>query len=364
MNTQTLELDLSKDGLGTNLVRVGQGDKGGTTLKALIYDGGAEAALTGFTGYLEVLLPNKANYYRAAATISGNAATVTVDESKLCSIPGYTDEAYFAFEKNGVRYSTERFAIEILKCATAGQQPAQSWDDAIDSLINRGNAAVSSANSAAASANSAASAANAAAERVETAVTNAEAATTAANSAASEANAAAQSATSAASSANSAASSATSAASSASSAATSANSAATAANAAAERVETAIESANSAAAAANDAAGAANTAKANADIAAADAHSAAEDARDATKRALNVIGSGGGGSGGGGASSADIDQLKKDNATLARALCDATDEYIVIDGICYVPASRGATVENGVLSIPGATYADNIITLV
>ena len=350
MNTQTLELDLSKDGLGTNLVRVGQGDKGGTTLKALIYDGGAEAALTGFTGYLEVLLPNKANYYRAAATISGNAATVTVDESKLCSIPGYTDEAYFAFEKNGVRYSTERFAIEILKCATAGQQPAQSWDDAIDSLINLGNAAVSSANSAAASANSAASAANAAAARVETAVTNAEAATTAASSAASAANAAAQSATSAASSANSAA--------------TSANSAATAANAAAERVETAIESANSAAAAANDAAGAANTAKANADIAAADAHSAAEDARDATKRALNVIGSGGGGSGGGGASSADIDQLKKDNATLARALCDATDEYIVIDGICYVPASRGATIENDVLSIPGATFADNIITLV
>ena len=349
MNTQTLELDLSKDGLGTNLVRVGQGDKGGTTLKALIYDGGAEAALTGFTGYLEVLLPNKANYYRAAATISGNAATVTVDESKLCSIPGYTDEAYFAFEKNGVRYSTERFAIEILKCATAGQQPAQSWDDAIDSLINRGNAAVSSANSAAASANSAATAANAAAARVETAVTNAEAATTAASSAASAANAAAQSATSAASSANSAA--------------TSANSAATAANGAAARVETAIENATNAATAANDAASAANTAKANADIAAADAHSAAEDARDATKRALNVIGSGGG-SGGGGASSADIDQLKKDNATLARALCDATDEYIVIDGICYVPASRGATIENDVLSIPGATYADNIITLV
>lgn len=363
MNTQTIELDLSKDGLGTNLVRVGQGDKGGTTLRALIYDGGAEAALTGFTGYLEVLLPNKANYYRAAATISGNAATVTVDESKLCSIPGYTDEAYFAFEKNGVRYSTERFAIEILKCATAGQQPAQSWDDAIDNLINRGNAAVSSANSAAASANSAASAANAAAARVETAVTNSEAATTAANSAASAANTAAQSATSAASSANSAASSATSAASSANSAATSAISAATAANAAAERVETAIESANSAATAANDAASAANTAKANADIAAADAHSAAEDARDATKRALNVIGSGGGGSGGG-ASSADIDQLKKDNATLARSLCDATDDYIIIDGICYVPASRGATVENGVLSIPGATYADNIITLV
>ena len=41
MNTHTLELDLSKDGLGAGLVRVGQGDKHGTTIKALIYDGGA-----------------------------------------------------------------------------------------------------------------------------------------------------------------------------------------------------------------------------------------------------------------------------------------------------------------------------------
>lgn len=151
MNTHTLELDLSKDGLGAGLVRVGQGDKHGTTIKALIYDGGAEAALTGFTAYLEVLLPNKRNYYRAAAAISGNAATVTVDENKLCSVAGYTDEAYFAFEKDGVRYSTERFAIEILRCVTEGQKPAQSWDDAIDNLISRGNAAVSAANNAAGS---------------------------------------------------------------------------------------------------------------------------------------------------------------------------------------------------------------------
>ena len=155
MNTHTLELDLSKDGLGAGLVRVGQGDKHGTTIKALIYDGGAEAALTGFTAYLEVLLPNKRNYYRAAAAISGNAATVTVDENKLCSVAGYTDEAYFAFEKDGVRYSTERFAIEILRCVTEGQKPAQSWDDAIDNLISRGNAAVSAANTAAGAANTA-----------------------------------------------------------------------------------------------------------------------------------------------------------------------------------------------------------------
>ena len=35
MNTHTLELDLSKDGLGAGLVRVGQGDKHGTTIKEI-----------------------------------------------------------------------------------------------------------------------------------------------------------------------------------------------------------------------------------------------------------------------------------------------------------------------------------------
>ena len=184
MNTQTLELDLSKDGLGGNVVRVGQGDHGGTTIKAYIYDQGAEASLTGYACFLEVLLPNKRNYYRAAASVSGNVATATVDESKLCSVAGYTDEAYFTFEKSGAKYSTERFAIEILRSATDGQQPAQNWDDAIGDLIGRGNAAVSAANTAASGADAAKSAANAAAS--------------AASSAASTARGAAESATAAA----------------------------------------------------------------------------------------------------------------------------------------------------------------------
>ena len=38
-NTRTLELDISKEGTGT-CVKVGQGDDGGTTIKALIYDNG------------------------------------------------------------------------------------------------------------------------------------------------------------------------------------------------------------------------------------------------------------------------------------------------------------------------------------
>lgn len=163
MNTRTLELDISKEGAGT-CIKVGQGDDGGTTIKALIYDNGAEFSLSGATAWLVVLLPNKRNYYRGQCSVSGNAATITVDESKLCSVSGYTDEAYFTITKNGATYSTERFAIEILRSALDGQQPAQNWDDAVQDLIDRGNQAVSSANAAAAAANGAAEDATAAAQ--------------------------------------------------------------------------------------------------------------------------------------------------------------------------------------------------------
>lgn len=162
-NTRTLELDISKEGAGT-CIKVGQGDDGGTTINALIYDNGAEFSLSGATVWLVALLPNKRNYYRGQCSVSGNAATITVDESKLCSVPGYTDEAYFTITKGGNTYSTERFAIEILRSALDGQQPAQNWDDAVQDLIDRGNQAVSSANSAASAANGAAEDAAAAAQ--------------------------------------------------------------------------------------------------------------------------------------------------------------------------------------------------------
>lgn len=203
-NTRTLELDISKEGTGT-CVKVGQGDDGGTTIKALIYDNGAEFSLSGATVWLVVLLPNKLNYYRGQCSVSGNAATITVDESKLCSVPGYTDEAYFTVTKGGNTYSTERFALDILRSALDGQQPAQNWDDAVQDLIDRGETAVTNANAAASSANSAASAAN-------TAKANADAATSKANAAASAANTAASNANAAAAAANGAADDATAAA--------------------------------------------------------------------------------------------------------------------------------------------------------
>lgn len=210
-NTRTLELDISKEGTGT-CVKVGQGDDGGTTIKALIYDNGAEFELSGATAWLAVLLPNKRNYYRGQCSVSGNAATITVDESKLCSVSGYTDEAYFTITKSGKTYSTERFAIEILRSALDGQQPAQNWDDAVQDLIDRGETAVKNANSAASAANTAAGKANTAASTANSAAKNANDAADAANAAASAANTAAASANAAAATANGAAEDATAAA--------------------------------------------------------------------------------------------------------------------------------------------------------
>lgn len=330
-NTRTLELDISKEGAGT-CIKVGQGDDGGTTINALIYDNGAEFSLSGATVWLVALLPNKRNYYRGQCSVSGNAATITVDESKLCSVPGYTDEAYFTITKGGNTYSTERFAIEILRSALDGQQPAQNWDDAVQDLIDRGNQAVSSANSAA----------------------------SAANSAASKANSASTSATNAAKAANDAAASATSAASEANTAKQNADAATTAANNAASAANTAKQNADAATSNANAAASAANTAALSANAAAAAANGAAEDATAAAQNALNIANS---------IASIEppsddeVQELREENATLATALVELQDGYIVLGETAYMPTNRRTALSSETVTVAQANVSGETATL-
>ena len=330
-NTRTLELDISKEGSGT-CIKVGQGDDGGTTIKALIYDNGDEFALSGATAWLVVLLPNKRNYYRGQCSVSGNAATITVDESKLCSVSGYTDEAYFTITKSGKTYSTERFAIEILRSALDGQQPAQNWDDAVQDLIDRGETAVKNANSAASAANTAAGKANTAASTANSAATNANNAADAANTAASAANTAKQNADAAT---------------------TTANNAASAAN-------TAKQNADKATASANAAASAANTAAASANAAAATANGAAEDATAAAQNALNIAN----------AIAAieppsddEVQELRDENATLATALVELQDGYIVLGETAYMPTNRRSALSGETVTVAQATMSGETATL-
>lgn len=330
-NTRTLELDISKEGAGT-CIKVGQGDDGGTTIKALIYDNGAEFSLSGATAWLVVLLPNKRNYYRGQCSVSGNAATITVDESKLCSVSGYTDEAYFTITKSGKTYSTERFAIEILRSALDGQQPAQNWDDAVQDLIDRGETAVKNANSAESAANTAAGKANTAASTANSAATNANNAADAANTAASAANTAKQNA----------------------------DAATTTANNAADAANTAKQNADKATASANAAASAANTAAASANAAAATANGAAEDATAAAQNALNIAN----------AIAAieppsddEVQELRDENATLATALVELQDGYIVLGETAYMPTNRRSALSGETVTVAQATVSGETATL-
>ena len=331
MNTVTLELDVSKACAG-GCVRVGQGDDGGTTIRALIYDNGAEVALSGSTVWLVVRLPDKRHYYRGQCSVSGNAATITVDESKLCSVPGYTDEAYFTVTKSGSTYSTERFAVEILRSALDGQQPAQNWDDAVQDLIDRGNAAVNKANSAASAANSAAGAANTAASNANGKATAAQQAAEAANSAASAAN----------------------------TAKANADKATTAANNAASAANTAKTNADKATASANAAKTAADTAASNANAAAARANGAADDATAAAQNALNIANSIASIEP---PSDSEVEELRAANAVLATSVAELQDGYVVLGETAYMPKNRNGGLSGETLTVAQASASGETATL-
>lgn len=237
MNTQTIELDIDKRGCGNNCIRIAQGENGGTTIKALVFDNGGEFALAGYTAYLVARLPDRIHYYKGTATVSGNAVTHVCEESKLACVPGYTDEAYFEFTKGSQTVQTERFALDIMRDAREGNTPAKSWDNAVEALEKRAETAVTKGEQAVTDAGKALNNANAA-------VNICKSATDAANTATGKANAATKSATDAASAAN-----------------------------------TAKANADTATSRANAATNAANASKDSADQAASDARKAAEEAR-------------------------------------------------------------------------------------
>ena len=240
MNVQTIELDVNKRGCGNNCIRIAQGEGGGTTIKALIYDNGGELALSGYSAFLVARLPDRIHYYRGSASVNGNTITYVCDESKLASVPGYTDEAYFEIVKGDFLAQTERFALDILRSAKEGQQPAQSWDNAIDDLIKRGETAVKSSEAAVAAANGAVSKANTAAAKADTATGKANAAARDASAATDKANAAAGDASTAAEKADTAAGKANTSAENADTAAQGANDAKTEALKAAEEARGSI----------------------------------------------------------------------------------------------------------------------------
>lgn len=155
MNVQEVTLDLDK-GVGVGQwVRVGQGDKGGTTIVARIFDNGTSIDLDGMTARFCMRLPDGTHYVRDTdCTVSGNTVTYVVDESHCAAVKGMTDEVYFDILADGeIVYSTSRFSVHVLRGVTDGAVPGETYDSEIEDLIAELDEAIDGANAAASNAN-------------------------------------------------------------------------------------------------------------------------------------------------------------------------------------------------------------------
>lgn len=149
MNTFDITLDLSKRGV-IQTVQIRQGDTNGTTIVATITDHGVAASTSGLTARFQMKLPDGTHYYRKAATLSGNVATVTLDEAQAASVVGRTDTAYFQLlQGSTVVASTESFTVIVLPDALADATVPESYDSAIQDAIDSANEAAEEAREAA-----------------------------------------------------------------------------------------------------------------------------------------------------------------------------------------------------------------------
>ena len=136
MNTFEIRLDLDKS-TRVQVVTIRQGDVGGTTIAATVYDHDTLADLSGISSaYIEFALPDGTHYYRGSASVSGSVVTALVDESQAASVPGRACNAYFTLVDGTHEYSTASFVVAILKSATEGMEPPESVDDQIREFVD------------------------------------------------------------------------------------------------------------------------------------------------------------------------------------------------------------------------------------
>lgn len=233
MNVQDIELDLSKERHGNPIVRIGQGDSSGTTIRATVYDNGTVPSLSGFTVKMHMRLPDGRSYAEGGScSLSGNVITCVVDESRFAVVDGYTDEAYFSLSSGTTVYSTSRFRVKVERAASKDADPGGMYTDDVEKATK--------------AAREAADAANEAIEQIGTAVDDAQQAAEDAAQAVTDAQTAIQDADTAKQSAITAANQATAAANLANQRATEASQATAAANTATGKADDATDRAEAA----------------------------------------------------------------------------------------------------------------------
>lgn len=138
ISTQTITVDLSKQLTRPQVVRLGQGDKRGTTLVADIYDNGVAYNLTGKTARFSMRAPDgTASYSVVASSCSGNKATFDLDETYAASIAGKTDTAYIeVLSGSTVICSTSRITVIVYRSASQGLPVSGAYSDALEEAIS------------------------------------------------------------------------------------------------------------------------------------------------------------------------------------------------------------------------------------
>jgi hypothetical protein len=134
MNTFEFALDLSKQ-TAMEPLRLRQGDKNGTEVRATIYDHGT--LVTGsYTSRVCLSLPDGEHYYRKAGTFSAGVATVTIDEQEAASVVGRSYGYIQLLSGSTVIASTASFPVLVLPDATADATVPESYDDQIQEYVD------------------------------------------------------------------------------------------------------------------------------------------------------------------------------------------------------------------------------------
>ena len=146
MNTQTIQLDVTKRPSFQPVVYLGQGDKRGTILRVELYDDGAQLTLSNYTVRFSMLLPDGRTYYSVNGTKSGNVATFEIDETYAARTVGKTEDAYVeVLSGSTLICSTNRFTVIILKSAQEGADPSTAYSNGIVEATERANEAAEAA---------------------------------------------------------------------------------------------------------------------------------------------------------------------------------------------------------------------------
>lgn len=136
MNTQHINLDVTKRPAVMPVIYLGQGDKNGTEIQAGVYDGGTALPLSGMSAKFCMRTPDGEGYYETAGTVSGNTATFQIDETYAANVAGTTDVAYVEIlQGETVVCSTNRFRVVVHQNATEGVDPAQAWTNGVEEFL-------------------------------------------------------------------------------------------------------------------------------------------------------------------------------------------------------------------------------------